>query len=106
LVRAINRQPLESAEIETSYAVAVICRGTEEARIRALLMQGFATSELHLRELESSNIDGSGDRVEVTALLTSMKRREIALEYIVGRLSLETDVTSARWRVVDALSEA
>ncbi|MFZ0497487.1 MAG: MgtC/SapB family protein, partial [Methylocella sp.] len=52
LVRLINRQPLETAEIETSYIVTVTCRGTEEAQIRALLVQGFGVSDLHLRELE------------------------------------------------------
>jgi hypothetical protein len=49
----INRQPIETAEIETSYIVTVTCRGTEEAQIRALLVQGFGVSDLHLRELES-----------------------------------------------------
>ena len=48
LVRLINRQPLETAEIETSYIVTVTCRGPEEAQIRALLVQGFGVSDLHL----------------------------------------------------------
>jgi putative Mg2+ transporter-C (MgtC) family protein len=102
LVRLINRQPIESAEVETSYIVNVVCRGADEARIRALLVQGFGVSDLHLRELESADIEGS-DRVDVTATLTSEKRREIALEYIVGRLSLEAGVTAARWRTVNTL---
>ncbi len=100
LVRLINRQPIESAEVETSYVVNVICRATEEARIRALLVQGFGAGDLHLRELESADIEGS-DRVAVAATLTSEKPREIALEYIVGRLSLEAGVTAARWRTVN-----
>ena len=59
-------------------------------------MQGVGFSDLHLRELESTDIEGT-DRVEVTATLTSQKRREIAFEYIVGRLSLDPNVTAARW---------
>ncbi|MGC2834018.1 MAG: MgtC/SapB family protein [Methylocella sp.] len=102
LVRLINRQPLETAEIETAYIVTVTCRGTEEAQIRALLVQGFGVSDLHLRELESTDIEGT-DRVAVNATLTSEKRREIALEYIVGRVSLEPSVTAARWRAVDTI---
>jgi putative Mg2+ transporter-C (MgtC) family protein len=97
LVNLVNRQALETAEIEISYVVNVTCRQTEEAQIRALLVQGFGLSDLRLRELESTDIEGS-DRVVVTATLTSDKRREIALEYIVGRLSLEPNVTAARWR--------
>ncbi len=102
LVQLVNRQPLESAEVETSYIVTVTCQGTEEANIRALLVQGFGVSDLHLRELESTDIEGS-DRVAVMATLTSEKRREIALEYIVGRLSLEPSVTAARWRAVNTI---
>lgn len=74
-------------------------------RIRALLVQGFGVSDLHLRELESTDIEGT-DRVAVNATLTSEKRREIALEYIVGRLSLEPSVTAARWRAVTRLFDA
>jgi putative Mg2+ transporter-C (MgtC) family protein len=102
LVGLINRQPLETAEIETSYIVTVTCRAHEEAQIRALLVQGFGVSDLHLRELESTDIEGT-DRVAVNATLTSEKRREIALEYIVGRLSLEPSVTAARWRAVNTI---
>jgi hypothetical protein len=75
---------------------------TEEAQIRALLVQGFGVSDLRLRELESTDIEGTG-RVAVNATLTSEKRREIALEYIVGRLSLEPSVTAARWRAVNTI---
>jgi putative Mg2+ transporter-C (MgtC) family protein len=102
LVSLVNRQPLESAEIETSYIVTVTCRGADEAQVRALLVQDFELSDLHLRELESADIEGT-DRVEVTATFTSPKRREIALEYIVGRLSLEPGVTAARWRSVETI---
>jgi putative Mg2+ transporter-C (MgtC) family protein len=102
LVRLINRQPIETAEIETSYIVNVTCLGADEAQIRALLVQGFGLSDLHLRELESTDIEGT-DRVAVTATLTSERRREIALEYIVGRLSLEPGVTAARWRTVNTI---
>jgi putative Mg2+ transporter-C (MgtC) family protein len=96
----VNRAPIESAEVETSYVVNVTCRGPDEAQIRAVLVQGFGVSDLRLRELESSDIEGT-DRVAVTATLTSDKRREIALEYIIGRLSLEPGVTAARWRTVE-----
>jgi putative Mg2+ transporter-C (MgtC) family protein len=102
LVRLINRQPIEGAEVETSYVVNVVCRGADEAQIRALLVQGFGVSDLHLRELESADIEGS-DRVAITATLKSEKPREIALEYIVGRVSLEPGVTAARWRSVNTL---
>jgi len=100
LVSLVNRQPIESADIETSYIVNVTCQAADEARIRALLVQGVGVSDLHLRELE--RIEGTG-RIEVTATLTSDKRRELALEYIVGHLSVEPGVTAARWRMVNTI---
>jgi len=94
--RLINRQPIESAEVELSYTVNVVCRGAEEAKIRAVLVEEFNTDSLVLRELESADIDGT-DKVAVTATLTAGARCDLALEKIVGRLSLEPSVTSARW---------
>jgi putative Mg2+ transporter-C (MgtC) family protein len=102
LVNAINRQPMDSAEVETSYVVTVVCRGAEEAHVRALLLQGFSIGDLHLRELDSANIEDT-ERVEVTARITSEKPRELTLETIVGRLNLESSVTSARWRTLTTL---
>jgi putative Mg2+ transporter-C (MgtC) family protein len=99
LVALINRQPIEQAEIETSYRVTTICKAEEEARLRAMMTQGLSTSGLRLRALDSADIEGT-DRVEITAELTTDRMREIAIEYIVGRLSVEPGVTAARWRRV------
>ena len=46
LVSLINRQPLETAEIETSYIVTVTCRGARRGANPALLVQGFGVSDL------------------------------------------------------------
>jgi putative Mg2+ transporter-C (MgtC) family protein len=102
LIAAINRQPIESAEVESFYYVTMICRAEEEEKYRTVLMQSLAAVDLRLRELESANIEGS-DRVEITARVTAEKPRELALEQIVGRLSLEGGVTAARWKRVDNL---
>jgi hypothetical protein len=39
-----------------------------------------------------------GDRVEATAKIASLKRREIALECLVARLAAQSGVTRANWR--------
>jgi putative Mg2+ transporter-C (MgtC) family protein len=93
-----QRLPAAPAETEQNYAVSVVCRGADEAHVRALLLQGLATGDLHLVELESINIEGS-DRVSVAAALRADKRSDAVLEHVVGRLSLEPAVTSARWRI-------
>ncbi|MGY6533914.1 MAG: MgtC/SapB family protein [Pararhodobacter sp.] len=97
LARLLNRQPLESTEITSEYAVEIICRHTSEAHVRALMLQGFAEAGLHLTALESEDIEGS-DRVEVTAELSADGTSDTAMEGIVGRLSLEPAVTRARWQ--------
>jgi putative Mg2+ transporter-C (MgtC) family protein len=98
LVQRINRQPLTSGETPSGYVVNVVSKGDSEAHVRALLVQGFSAGGIHLRRLDSSNIEDS-DRVEVLAVLSSERRSDSVLEQIVGRLSLEPSVTAARWRV-------
>jgi putative Mg2+ transporter-C (MgtC) family protein len=83
--------------------VNVVCKGDSEAHVRALLLQGLGADTIHLRRLDSSNIEDS-DRVEVLAVMSADSRSDGILEQIVGRLSLEPSVTAARWRV-EAVTE-
>jgi putative Mg2+ transporter-C (MgtC) family protein len=98
LVRAINRQPVDSSEMEISYMISIVCHGRVAPQVRSLLVQELSeVPDVHFSELESANIEGA-ERVELTATVTSHKRREIALETIIGRLSKEDGVTRAGWR--------
>jgi putative Mg2+ transporter-C (MgtC) family protein len=99
LVARLNRQPIGTTEIVRSYLVEIVCRGSQEAHVRALMLQGFAENGLHLTGLESENIEDS-DRVEVSAEVNAEGTSDNALEAIVGRLSLEPAVTAARWKLV------
>ncbi|MFN4184856.1 MAG: MgtC/SapB family protein [Hyphomonas sp.] len=98
LSRLLDRQPLQTTELVRNYAVEIICKSAEEAHVRALMLQGFATSGLHLTALDSENIEDS-DRVEVAVQVSGEGIQPGVLEQIVGRLSLEPAVTAARWRV-------
>jgi putative Mg2+ transporter-C (MgtC) family protein len=97
IISFINRQPLTSTELEIGYLVSLTCRATDEAHVRALLLQGLVGSGLALRGLESNVLNGSG-RVCVTAHLTASQRVDADLEKIVGRLSLEPAVTATSWQ--------
>jgi putative Mg2+ transporter-C (MgtC) family protein len=97
IISFINRQPLTSTELEIGYLVSLTCRATDEAHVRALLLQGLVGSGLALRGLESNDLNGSG-RVCVTAHLTASQRVDADLEKIVGRFSLEPAVTAASWQ--------
>ena len=96
LVRLIHVQSLSTTELESRYAISIICHREAEAHVRALLLREL-TVNLHIQEIESENIEGT-DRVEVSALVRADQRQDRALEQIIGRLSLEPRVTAARWR--------
>jgi len=97
LVRTIGRRPIAASDAEADYAISIVCHGEVEAHIRALLLRDLGAT-LHIRELESSNIEDS-NRVEVSAAVRADNRQDRLLEQIVGRLSLEPLVTAARWRL-------
>ncbi|MBB5022887.1 MgtC/SapB family protein [Desulfurispira natronophila] len=99
LVSVVNRQPLQasSGELEWAYQMKVSCTETQEAHIRALLLQGLLEEgALRLQKLESEHLDG---KVSVTANLLAPERRDLIVEKLVGRLSLESSVSAAGWDV-------
>jgi putative Mg2+ transporter-C (MgtC) family protein len=80
LVRAINRQPMDDTEVDRTYVAYVVCDLSAEPRARAILMEGLTAAEhIEVSELEIENIENT-DRVELTATITSHRRRELALE--------------------------
>jgi putative Mg2+ transporter-C (MgtC) family protein len=56
-----------------------------------------STPNIAFTEGEIVNIEDA-DRVGATATATSHKRRDIAMEYIVGRLSQASGISRASWR--------
>lgn len=98
LSRLLDRQPIQTTELVQEYLVEIVCRGAQEAHVRALMLQGLASAGLLLSALDSRNIEDS-DRVEVFAAVHGEGIAPGALEQIVGRLSLETAVTAASWRM-------
>ncbi len=98
IVHAINRQPIESTEEERRYLIAIDCRAARASDIRSLLIQEFAAvPDVHFSEVDSTFVEDSGP-VAVTAIVTSHKRRELALETIVARLSEADGVIRSSWR--------
>jgi putative Mg2+ transporter-C (MgtC) family protein len=99
IVHAINRQPVDFTEEEQHYLITIDCRAAQASDIRSRLVQEVAgVPDLHFSELMSKFVEDTG-RVEVTATVTSQKRRELALEAIVGRFSEADGVTRAAWRL-------
>ncbi|WP_253449826.1 MgtC/SapB family protein [Halomonas sp. Y3] len=96
----INRQPLEASpdEVDWTYEISVTCRESEEAHIRALMLQGLLGDAMQLQRLESENLE-ERQAVVVSARLMSSGRNDSLVEKVVGRLSLEPSVWAAGWDV-------
>jgi putative Mg2+ transporter-C (MgtC) family protein len=98
LVRRLNFRALTATDVETCYSVEIACKAAEEARMRSLLLHALSQSGLGLRRLDSQDIADTS-KVTVTAQAVAAKRNDAALEQIVGRLSLEPDVSAATWQI-------
>jgi putative Mg2+ transporter-C (MgtC) family protein len=99
IVRAINRQPIDLTEEEQHYLVSIDCRAAQASEIRSQLVEAVASvPDLHFSQLDSTFNEDTG-RVQLTATVTSQKRRELALETIVKRFSEADGVTRAAWRL-------
>jgi putative Mg2+ transporter-C (MgtC) family protein len=105
LVRRVNTRLLASNDAETHYTVEISCRGADEAHMRSLLLHALSQAGLGLRRLDSEDIPDTS-KVTVTAQAVAAKRNDAALEQIVGRLSLEANVSAATWQIDRSIPEA
>ena len=105
LVRRLNDRVITSSDAETHYTVEITCKGAEEAYMRSLLLHALSQSGLGLRRINSADIPDTS-KVAITAQAVSASRNDAALEQIVGRLSLEPNVTAATWQVDRTVPEA
>jgi putative Mg2+ transporter-C (MgtC) family protein len=105
LVRRVNNRLLTSSDVEAHYTVEIACRGAEEAHMRSLLLHALSQAGLGLRRIESEDIPDTS-KVTVTAQAVAAKRNDAALEQIVGRLSLEPNVSAATWQIDRSIPEA
>jgi putative Mg2+ transporter-C (MgtC) family protein len=103
-VSNINRRTILSSDVETHYTVTLTCKSVKEAHVRSLLLHALSQSNLGLRRVESADIPDAA-KVKITAQAIATQRNDAALEQIVGRLSLEPDISAATWQVDRTISE-
>lgn len=104
LIRRVNSLLTVSTDTETHYTVILTCKSTEEAHLRSLLLHALSQSGLGLRRIDSADIPNT-NKVTATAQAVAVKRIDAALEQIVGRLSLEPQITAASWTVDRAIAQ-
>jgi putative Mg2+ transporter-C (MgtC) family protein len=105
LVRHLNTRTLTSPNVETHYTVEITCKGAEEAHMRSLLLRELSQAGLGLRRINSEDIPDTS-KVSVIAQAVAGTRNDAALEQIVGRLSLEPNVSAATWQVDRSIPES
>ena len=105
LVSRLNFRALTATDVETYYTVEIACKAAEEAHMRSLLLHALSQSGLGLRRLDSQDIPDTS-KVTVTAQAVAAKRNDAALEQIVGRLSLEPNVSAATWQIDRSVAES
>lgn len=105
LVRLVNTRVVSTTNVETYYTVSLVCRNTEEAHLRSLLLHALSQGGLGLRSIDSADIADTS-KVSVTARVLAARRNDAALEQIVGRLSLEPQISAATWQVDRTIPEA
>lgn len=84
---------------ETEYVVAVRCKQRVESRIRILLLQYFTSDERLLLKSLASSMDEEKE-VTIKAVVLAVGEQDFSMEKLVGRLTLELDVTRASWEIV------
>ena len=104
LVHVMNTRLLTSSDAETQYTVEIACKGADEAQMRSVLLNALSQAGLGLRRLDSEDIPDTS-KVTVTAQAVAAKRNDAALEQIVGRLSLEPNVSAATWQIDRSIPE-
>ncbi len=104
LVRLVNKRLPAAGDGETHYTVEIACRGADEAQMRSVLLNALSQAGLGLRRLDSEDIPDTS-KVTVTAQAVAARRTDAALEQIVGRLSLEPNVSAATWQIDRSIPE-
>jgi putative Mg2+ transporter-C (MgtC) family protein len=94
----------EPVPTETTYELNMVCRASDEAHIRMLLLATITQSAVGLQSIRSEDIDGT-DRTTVRAGVVTSGQKNETIEQIVTRLSYEPGIAAVSWSVVPNMTE-
>jgi putative Mg2+ transporter-C (MgtC) family protein len=91
----------EPIPVETLYQIKLFCRASREAYIRSLLLSTIRQLPVTLQSMKGQQ-DDENDRVQIMAGVTTAGRNNEAIEQVVMRLSIEDDVSSISWDIIES----
>jgi putative Mg2+ transporter-C (MgtC) family protein len=91
----------EATPIETMYEVRLSCKVSAAAHIRALLLSTITSLPVTLQSIRGEP-DEASDATNIRAEMATAGRNNEAIEQVVMRLSIEDDVSTLSWSVVEA----
>lgn len=93
----------EATPAETRYEILLACRLTVAAHIRALLLSTITSLPVTLQSIQGEQDDD--DLTHIRAEVTTAGRNNEAVEQVVMRLSIEEDVSTLSWSIVESTME-
>jgi putative Mg2+ transporter-C (MgtC) family protein len=91
----------QATPVETRYELLLACRLSVAAHIRALLLSTITGLPITLQSLHGEQDDDKNE-THLRAELTTAGRNNEAVEQVVMRLSIEDEVSSLSWSVVES----
>ena len=89
---------------ETRYEIRLACRLSVSAHLRALLLSTITRLPVTLLSIRGEQ-DDDRDETDIRAEVTTAGRNSEAIEQVVMRLSMEEDVSSLSWSIVETSME-
>lgn len=100
----INEQPLNNTEIHLSYQCSVTCSIEDEIYVRALLLDSLHSEhKIKLVSVYRQCLDAMDvqNKVIIEAEIITKENNDQIIEKIINRLSLDSKVIAASWRVLE-----
>jgi putative Mg2+ transporter-C (MgtC) family protein len=94
----------EATPAETRYEIRLVCRISVAAHVRALLISSIKSLPVTLQSIHGEQ-DDENNQTQIRAELTTAGRNNEAVEQVVMRLSMEDDVSTLSWSIVESTME-
>jgi hypothetical protein len=97
-------RPPEAIPAETLYELKLDCKVSAAAHIRALLLSTITPLPVMLHSIHGEQND-TNEQTYIRAEMTTAGRNNEAIEQVVMRLSIEDDVSTLSWSIIESAME-